>query len=251
MAPARSLTAHYEAFLLTPRPGPGVCATCFNLIHERCFGCSRNEQALARVLPLSYSVGNEQLHRALAGYKRIDGTTSRLLGLELSAVAWRFLAMHESCLAGAAGTDRFDLVTTVPSGDVLRDQRHPLRWVIGELIAPVRDRYERLLERSSVEVAGRRFSADKYRPSRRLEGEAVLLIDDTWTTGASAQSAAAALLEGGAGVVAAVVIGRHINREWGDNDDRLRALPSFDWQKCALCSETAACEGSPVEATAP
>ena len=64
----------------------------------------------------------------------------------------------------------------------------------------------------------------------------MLLIDDTWTTGANAQSAAAALKDAGAGTVAAVVIGRHLNRDWHENDLRLRALgESFDWEHCALC----------------
>ena len=66
----------------------------------------------------------------------------------------------------------------------------------------------------------------------------MLLIDDTWTTGASAQSAAAALKDAGAGRVAAVVIGRHLNREWHENDRRLRGIERpFDWSKCALCAE--------------
>jgi orotate phosphoribosyltransferase len=64
----------------------------------------------------------------------------------------------------------------------------------------------------------------------------VLLIDDTWTTGANAQSAAAALKDAGAGPVAAVVIGRHLNRDWHENDRRLRALTTpFDWGHCVLC----------------
>ena len=67
-------------------------------------------------------------------------------------------------------------------------------------------------------------------------GRAVLLIDDTWTTGANAQSAAAALKAAGARRVAALVIGRYVNREWGHNDRRLRRLPQpFDWGRCALC----------------
>ena len=53
---------------------------------------------------------------------------------------------------------------------------------------------------------------------------------------ANAQSAAAALKLGGAGPVAAVVIGRHLNRGWGVNDRRLNRLPTpFDWGRCVLC----------------
>jgi predicted phosphoribosyltransferase len=104
-------------------------------------------------------------------------------------------------------------------------------------VGPTRERYERLLRRSGLEVAPRTFNIGKFGSVRPLDGEPVLLIDDTWTTGASAQSAAAALAHAGAGPVAAVVIGRHINREWHENDKRLRAIPRpFDWERCALCA---------------
>ena len=42
-------------------------------------------------------------------------------------------------------------------------------------------------------------------------GASVLLVDDTWVSGASAQSAAAALKLAGARHVAVVVVGRHVN----------------------------------------
>ena len=71
-----------------------------------------------------------------------------------------------------------------------------------------------------------RFDVDRYEPTARLTAEPVLLIDDTWTTGANAQSAAAALKRAGAGPVAAVVIGRHLNRRWGSNDSQLNGLPT-------------------------
>ena len=64
----------------------------------------------------------------------------------------------------------------------------------------------------------------------------MLLIDDTWTTGANAQAAAAALKAAGAARVAGAVIGRHLNRGWHHNDRRIRSLPHpFDWSRCALC----------------
>lgn len=253
MAPVRSLTALYERFLLTPRHGPGVCATCFNLTdgYDQCFACARNEPVLSAVLPISYSVAHEQLHTALAGYKRLDHPTQRVLGIELSAVLWRFLERHERCLAEAAGRDSFELVTTVPSGDSSRDEDHPLRWLVGQLAAPTRRRYERLLYRSARKLQPREFCPDKYLAARPLSGEAVLLVDDTWTTGASAQSAAAALLAAGAGAVGAVAIGRHINREWRDNDARLRALPRFRWEECAICTTNSAPRVLAPEATAP
>lgn len=241
MAPSRSLTALYQSFLLTPRPGTQVCPTCFNLIgsSDHCFPCARQQAVLAAVLPISYSVGHEQLHSALAGYKRVEGAGSRVLGIELAAVLWRFLDAHESCLTSQTGVERFEIITTVPSSDALRDETHPLAWIVGELCAATRERYERLLQRSRVAVAPREFNPAKYMTRRDLRGEDVLLIDDTWTTGASAQSAAAALRAAGSGTVAAVVLGRHVNREWGLNDRHLQALPAFRWDRCALCPSSA------------
>jgi predicted amidophosphoribosyltransferase len=232
------LSEPYGNFMLGPRPGPEVCELCFNFTsgYSRCYACARTENHLAVMAPISYSVAGEQLHHALLGYKRLKGTVAARLERELGAVLWRFLALHESCVAAAAGVERFELVTTVPSGDRERDLDHPMRGIVGQLVGPTHDRYQLLLTRSEADVAARTVDPDKFKPLRGLEGQAVLLIDDTWTTGASAQSAAAALRRAGAGSVAAVVIGRHVNREWDENDRRLSAMSQpFDWRRCALC----------------
>lgn len=238
MPTVRELTALYENFMLTPVRGQGVCETCFNLTagYDRCYACMHGTQVLDALAPISYSVAGEQLHHALACYKRLSGDVARRLGAELAALLWRFLAVHEPCLAQAAGEERFPIVTSVPSGDRARAERHPLAWIAGELVGPTRGRYLQLLERSEVRVEPRSFDEAKYKPLRSLAGEAVLLVDDTWTTGANAQSAAAALKTAGAGRIAAVVIGRHLNREWHENDRWLKSLPGFDWRRCALCN---------------
>jgi predicted amidophosphoribosyltransferase len=240
MPSVRELTALYENVMLGPRRGPSVCGTCFNFTdgYARCYACDHGRLVLDAVAPISYSVAREQLHHALASYKRLDGDVARRLGASLAAILWRFVAEHERCLAQAAGTDRFDVVATVPSGDRRRDERHPLRWIVGELVAPTRGRHERLLQRSDVEVPQRSFNAEKFVATKPIDGRSVLLIDDTWTTGASAQSAAGALKAAGAGPTAAVVIGRHLNREWHENDKRIRGIARpFDWSECALCAE--------------
>jgi hypothetical protein len=240
MPSVAELTALYENFLVMPRPGASVCEVCFNLTdgYSRCYACAHGQQVLDAVVPISYSVGGEQLHHALACYKRLGGDVARRLTGELAAVLWRFLSGHEHCVASRlSGVQQFALVADVPSSDRGREDAHPLRRIVGELVAPIRDRYERLLVRSDVELKPREFDPAKYTATRRLDGEPVLLIDDTWTTGASAQSAAACLKAAGAGPVAAVVIGRHVNRAWNGNDRVLRSLPPFDWTECVVCSE--------------
>ena len=249
MPTVRELTGPYAKFMLGPRLGRGVCGNCFNLTDDgyaRCYACAHCGSWLDIVAPISYSVAHEQLHHALAGYKRGRGEAARRLGIELAAVLWRFLAEHEGCVARAAGTDAFQVVTTVPSGERERDDRHPLRWIVGELVEPLRHRHQHLLRRSAIDVRARAFDGQKYEPLGALNGQSVLLIDDTWTTGANAQSAGAALKRAGAGLVGAVVIGRHLNREWHENDRRLRRISGpFDWAQCALCAGPGASDGAP------
>ncbi len=237
MPTVAELSAPYGNFLLAPRRGPGVCELCFDLTAgaPRCRNCAGADRVLDAVAPISYSVAHEQLHHALAGYKRPPTEVAARFALELAAVLWRYLAGHEACVAAAAGTSAFDLVTTVPSSTRGRDAGHPLHRIAGELVEPTRTRFERLLLRSDARLPPRTSSAEKFASLKRLENRSVLLIDDTWTTGASARSAAAALRQAGASVVAAVIIGRHLHRNWGHNNRTLRALPApFDWDDCAL-----------------
>jgi predicted amidophosphoribosyltransferase len=248
MSTVVDLSAPYGNFLLAPRPGAGVCETCFNLTdgYERCYACEHGGNSIDVVAPVSYSIAGEQLHHALAAYKRSTAPWTQTLVGQLAAVLWRHLAGHESCLAHRAGVERFPLVTVVPSGHRDRETPHPLRSVVAEIIAPTRDRYAPLLRRTEHPAPLHAFSPDRFAATGALNGEPVLLVDDTWTTGASAQSAAATLKKAGAGPVAAVVIGRHLNRDWRDNDRRLRALPSpFDWSLCAYCEPR---DGLPADA---
>lgn len=72
-----------------------------------------------------------------------------------------------------------------------------------------------------------------------MGGRHVLLLDDTFTTGAALQSAASALAVAGAQVVAAVVVGRVINPEFSAQAGELwrsAAATPFDFERCCLCS---------------
>ena len=244
MPSVRELSSLYENFLLSPRPGPEVCPRCLNLNdgYDECYRCSRTPNAIAAMSAVSYSVGGEQLHHALASYKRLTGDVAKRLTIGLAAVLWRFLALHEQCVARTAGVAMFPVVTVVPSSDRSIGERHPLVRIVSELVAPARERYLPLLERSAKEGLGaHEFSDEKFSARRVLDGEPVLLVDDTWTTGANAQSAAGALRAAGAGPVAVAVIGRHVNREWRHNDRHLRGLNGrFVWERCALCAEAVA-----------
>jgi predicted phosphoribosyltransferase len=242
VATVGELSDPYANFMLNPEPrGEGICEVCSTFTRppfSRCIPCDREvPQSADAILPISYSVHRSQLHRALAGYKRLSGPGARQFQLQLSAVLWRFLALegHEDCLAAAVGVDGFEIVTTVPSSSRERDAQHPLPQMIGGTVQPTADRFERLLRRSSADAVDHEYSEEKFEARREIDAEPILLIDDTWTRGANAQSASAALKAAGAGAVGVLVIGRHVHEDFGDNKARLRALPRpFDWKSCWL-----------------
>jgi hypothetical protein len=218
-----------------------VCRCCLNLTDGEGLGwaCRHGEQRLAVVVPISYSIGGEGLHRLIVTYKREADRSVPQAVAALAQVCERFLVAHEPCVASAAGLKGvFDRVTTVPSADPMRDLHHPLRRIVGEVCEATRGRYERLLVRSDSVAIPRVYDPARYVPTRRLAGESVLVVDDMWTSGASAQSAAGALLAAGARCVAAVVLARHLNRSWHNNDASLRALQrlGFSYERCVLCA---------------
>jgi hypothetical protein len=238
--------------LLSPRHGPGVCPRCLNLTGTEglCRACSANQHHLAAVAPISYSVGGEWLHHVIVSYKRdADPSVPDALAA-VARLCAEFVGAHERCVAAAAAVPEFQLVTTVPSADPLRDLHHPLRRIAGELVTPTSGRYERLLVRSQTLAIPRVFDPGRYDATRPLDGEAVLLIDDMWTSGASAESAAAALLDAGASAVAAIVVARHLNRGWRENDLWLRGLAraGFDPSSCALCASASSLTTKPAAA---
>ena len=221
--------------------GPGVCSTCKTFIdpqHGQCYPCAMEVAFLDVVVPITYSEHLGQMHHALRGYK--DGLPAeRAYAMpRIAAILWKFLARHEACVARAIGCEGFEVVTTVPSSSVARDERSPLR-TIAEWCNPISDRLDRLL-RPTDKVAGRSFSVERFEATRALEGENVLLLDDTWTRGGHADSADYTLQRAGAGSIGLVVVGRHLRPEWEVTPGRtcsdiFKELPKpFDWDTCCV-----------------
>lgn len=88
MPTVAELTAPYGNFMAGPRRGRDVCGFCFNLTdaYSRCYACARGERWVDAMCPISYSIGHEQLHHVLRGYKRSSGATAARFTVELAAV---------------------------------------------------------------------------------------------------------------------------------------------------------------------
>ena len=184
----------------------------------RCYQC---DQAHARcgglladaVAPIAYAVKGGRLAADLWRYK--SGTVGAAdAGARLAAMLSGYLREHGTGVWRSAGiTGSPGLAAVVPSGQG-RPGAHPL---LGIVAACVDLPLVRLSAGPGATAPGRgRGLGDGaalgwLTVAGPVAGADVLLVDDTWVSGASAQSAAAALKAAGARRVALVVLGRHID----------------------------------------
>jgi hypothetical protein len=172
------------------------------------------------VVPMGYAVKGEPLAVDLWRYKSgLDGAADA--AERLRAMLAAFLREHGASMWRAAGmAARPSTVAVVPSGQG-RPGVHPLLDIAGSCVdLPM----TRLLVRPGGVPRARGISLGWLRVRGPVSGADVLLIDDTWVSGGSAQSAATALKLAGARRVALVVLGRHVDPADPRSFELLRAL---------------------------
>jgi len=155
------------------------------------------------VVPVSYAVKRTGLAADLWRYKSWPVPSARARA-SLQALLVAFLHDHGGCVWPRGQMPAPGRLAVVPTG-CGRLGPHPLL----ELTAPyLRLPPARLVIRPGGQ--GRELDVHRFRADQAA-GASVLLLDDSWVSGASAQSAAAALKLAGASHVAIVVLGRHLD----------------------------------------
>ncbi|WP_214412926.1 phosphoribosyltransferase [Sphaerisporangium fuscum] len=181
---------------------------------SRCYTCEQHLRAAQSlvadvVVPISYAVKRQQHAHALAAYKAAYSPPE--VQTDLLNLLLLFIVDHHPCVSRAAGVDQWSHAAVVPSTKG-RPGEHPLRALIGDRL---RLPWAELTANLKVSPDLRAFHEDRFSASPDgLAGAQVLLLDDTWTTGARVQSASYALKQAGATRVAAIVLGRHVNPEY-------------------------------------
>jgi predicted amidophosphoribosyltransferase len=161
-------------------------------------------------------------------------------GTATASLLFEFLQCHLACIEGRWGPR--DVVTVVPSHTSVERGFDHLKTMTERVPALTGLCHWdlNLLERTATtKIPKRTISDTAYRVNARAEsvaGRRVLLIDDTFTSGATLFSAATALRQAGADDVVALPIGRQLATEWPDGRAILADHISreFDIARCVL-----------------
>jgi hypothetical protein len=187
------------------------------------------------VIPISYAFRSHpdlsQHSWTLFSYKS-RSTRSREDGSRLTDLLTAFLSLHAQCITRVLG-GRPNWYTIVPSSQGRTD--HPLRTVAN---IPSLDRLDSTIRSGySAQRSPRLFELGAINPLQaKLSGESVLIVDDTWVTGNTAQSLAYQLKCAGASAVVILTLGRWADfREpmWRQLIERSVAA-DFDVDTCAI-----------------
>ena len=197
-----------------------VCRSGVSTGYSRCSQCYRHD--VPRVLPISMSVHQSQLHHRLRNYKAAPSSEGRREhSLVLAALLGLFLERHQECLGGM-----HDYVVTVPS---------PSRDALDPVVSTLRGLSRRRIE--ALRAIGTSTRPEYELVAPRMDGRVVLLLDDTFTSGQSIAAAHRVLSEGGAKILGPLVIGRHFRPDFPTSIELWSCLQAHKWSldRCGLC----------------
>lgn len=230
--------------LPVPLAGQGVCEVCraSSTSYARCYSCNQilrqlelgSTYPVPTVLPLALAVKKSPLARALWDYKRSTSPSERS---SAAAELATFVDARLPHLMDHVGY--VDTVTFVPSR---KNRQNPVQSLLEETEWGSATLVEDVLDVLDTDSDTHLPDAHRF-DARDLDYQHILLIDDTFTRGATAFSAARALYEAGALEVTVVVLGRHTDVEWSGDEYLSTARGRADrGEFCPECSAQVAAE---------
>ena len=199
------------------------CTRCFGAMPLGSTHCGNCLDSLKRgkgkvadlITPLTYRIGypyHNQAAHDLRAYK--TEPPSREAQLRLTSLFWYFCLLHLGCMKKRLGITGFTHVSFVPSTKRAKAP-HPLEAMFSPMIPLPR---AALTLNDGIDPSQRVLHTEWFATSPLVPVDwrptTVLLIDDTWVSGARAQSAAHCLKNAGADQVAVLVLARQINPKY-------------------------------------
>lgn len=217
-----------------------ACRVCTAPVdgYPRCINCNRNRneaedpsELADLVVPLAYAwEGQSQLGKDVYSYKRDKGRRAARAIANLAALVYSFQAVHAECPGRYLGHP-------VSAKAVMPSLRGNSGVTLVQMAQNFLPQTWPLITISATGVygdAGRSLDPAHFRVDRpaSVRGKHVLVLDDTWVTGAHAQSLAIALRRAGAARITVLPICRLLSPTWNANvnyrDSKHRRLWSAD-----------------------
>ena len=215
----RDLLVEIGGFLRNVQWTPGVtCGRCAGIPSQGYTGLSRRSgwddhaNTLDQLGLLTYAFPGHQTEKVMFGYKaRVPApANTQAVAMGMAYAIHR----HWPCIERAGPSGGITNWAIVPS---LRqtDRPHPLRAIVSRHFSTD---IEIAVNTAIGATTSRGFHPDSY-VVPLLDGAAVLLMDDTWTTGAHMHSLARALKTAGARSVTGLVMARWLDPTWRYSKD--------------------------------
>lgn len=200
-----------------PDPTCKICAGIPGSGYSTCYACSQRPVTVTRPLGLvTYTWPKGQAGQTMRAYKANGDTAHDLM---TSLVAYATVA-HWPCIETHTGSTP-DGWACVPSLSG-RSGPHPLEEIVSKFM--------RSVPNVAITPGPVRGNARSFDPNhfavQTTSARHVLLIDDTWTTGAHLQSAAAALQKVGVEKVTGLVMARWLEPTFGNTQAFIEGLTS-------------------------
>lgn len=230
----------------------GVCVVCrAPADRDRCSRCLNQLQEFGglladRTIILSYALGycpdgQHQSAHEVRAYKGFRGAPPVARCREnLQLMIRSSVELHRRCFDVSLGAG-WNALTFVPSSE-RPGKGHPVSGLARAVVvnAELESSLHRfLLQPGPGSAVKRQLTGDKFVVPERwrttVDGSHVLIVDDTWTTGASAQGAAVAVKRAGAATVTILCVSRWLRWDWAEHRALIESLAGgYDPLRCPV-----------------
>lgn len=243
---ARLLVVAAGGYLRNIVREPAVtCVTCTAPVdgYTRCAKCHQDASVAGLadiVVPLAYVMARTQSGLMMRQYKDDSSPHVRAShSAVLSRLLYLGIARHQKCVEAVVGKP-VSRRLAIPSS-AGRVGEHPF-----VAIARVMNAVEatpQLVPRTDTVFGDREVTPARFALSpagARFDGQHVMILDDTWTSGSRTQSTAVLLRQHGAELISVMTVARWIEPGWANNQAfiRQRLTTDFDPDRCPVTGST-------------